>query len=679
MPDNSTILSLPLILPAQAQKHVTHNEALRILDVAVQAAVSNRNLTAPPLGPVVGQRHIIAAGASGEWAAKAGQIALFADGYWSYFAPQKGWRVWIEAEDAVATFDGAAWKTQAEGALTVARLGVAATPDVTNRLAVSAPATLLTHAGAGHQLKLNKASAGDTASLLFQTGFAGRAEMGTIGADAFGIKVSADGETFFDALAVAGASGIVSLPQGVAAAGFSLRDAGDPAKRGAFSVADLTAGALRTYTLPDVSSELAVLAGAQSFSGAKTFAGAVTVSAASADFGTASGAANYGLGVGATAAAATKTVNLGTGGVAGSTTVVKVGSGVAGAEGSLVVNLPTVTFANTVTAVGMTEAAVVAKYLGLGGASGDATNRLSVNSPAVLLNNAGAGIETTLNKAAMGDDASIAFKTGFSARALVGLLGSDDLAVKVSADGASYTTALTVAAASGQVSLAKPVILSGQSADPVAPADGTIWHNGSTGQLCAQIDGRVKVLDSQQDLPFLLPPVGEYVMTTTGCGGASLASALAGAAGRIEIFPFVPRANLVVDRMAFNVTVAAAGALGRILLYDADANGRPASLLVETGDMDCGTTGVKETAVALTLTRGRSYWVGVRHSATFTLSAWLAAMSPDINGGTAPNLNARKVLRRTLAFGTAAPASWGFTSAEIMAGALAPAVWLRMA
>jgi hypothetical protein len=679
MPDNSTILSLPLILPAQAQKHVTHNEALRILDVAVQAAVSNRSLTAPPLGPVAGQRHIIAAGASGDWAGKAGQIALFADGYWSCFAPQKGWRVWIEAEDAVAVFDGAAWKTQAEGALTVAQLGVAATPDVTNRLAVSAPATLLTHAGAGHQLKLNKASAGDTASLLFQTGYAGRAEMGTIGGDEFGIKVSADGATFYDALVVAGASGLVSLPQGVAAAGFALRDAGDPARQGAFSVAGLTAGALRTYTLPDVSSELAVLAGVQSFTGAKTFAGAVTVSAASAEFGTASGAASYGLGVGATAAAATKTVNLGTGGVAGSTTVVTVGSGVAGAQGSLVVNLPTVTFANTVTAVDMTEAAVVARYLGLGGASGDATNRLSVNSPAVLLNNAGAGIETTLNKAAVGDDASIAFKTGFSARALVGLLGSDDLAVKVSADGASYTTALTVAAVSGRATLAKPVVLSGQSADPIGAANGTIWHNGSTGQLCAQLDGRVKVLDAQQDLPFLLPPAGEYVMTATGCGGASLPTALAGAAGRMEIFPFVPRANLVVDRLAFNVSTAVAGSFGRIVFYEADANGRPTTLLVETADMDCGTTGIKEAAVSMTLTRGRSYWVGVRHSSTFTLSGWLAAMTPDINGGTAPSLTARKVLRRSLTFATAAPANWGFTSTEIMAGALATAVWLRMA
>ena len=65
-------------------------------------------------------------------------------------------------------------------------------------------------------------------------------------------------------------------------------------------------------------------------------------------------------------------------------------------------------------------------------------DRLSINTPAVLLNNAGAGIEATVNKAAAGNDAAFAFKTGFSARALIGLLGSDDFSFKVSPDGSTY-------------------------------------------------------------------------------------------------------------------------------------------------------------------------------------------------------------------------------------------------
>ena len=48
MSDATTHLLLPYILAAQAQKHITHNEALRILDGLVQLSVLDRDLTAPP-------------------------------------------------------------------------------------------------------------------------------------------------------------------------------------------------------------------------------------------------------------------------------------------------------------------------------------------------------------------------------------------------------------------------------------------------------------------------------------------------------------------------------------------------------------------------------------------------------------------------------------------------------
>lgn len=46
--DATPLLSLPLILPAQAQKHVTHNESLRLLDILVHLAVLDRDRSAPP-------------------------------------------------------------------------------------------------------------------------------------------------------------------------------------------------------------------------------------------------------------------------------------------------------------------------------------------------------------------------------------------------------------------------------------------------------------------------------------------------------------------------------------------------------------------------------------------------------------------------------------------------------
>jgi hypothetical protein len=225
MPDDTTILSLPLILPAQAQKHVTHNEALVALDLIVQLTVINRTLAAPPAAPAVGDRYIVPAGPTGAWAGQAGRIALYSETGWQFTQALPGWRAHVLAEGQTAVFDGLAWETPSELPLTVPQLGVAATADAVNRLTVAAPATLLNHAGSGHQLKLNKAAAGDTASLLFQTGFGGRAEMGTAGGDDFTVKVSADGSAWFTALEADAATGAVTLPAPLHLGG----QAGDPA------------------------------------------------------------------------------------------------------------------------------------------------------------------------------------------------------------------------------------------------------------------------------------------------------------------------------------------------------------------------------------------------------------------------------------------------------------------
>jgi hypothetical protein len=95
-------------------------------------------------------------------------------------------------------------------------LGINATADSTNRLAVSSAATLFNNAGAGHQVKLNKAAAGDTASFLFQTGFSGRAEFGTTGDDDFHFKVSPDGSSWHDSFTLNGVTGEAQFNQPIA-------------------------------------------------------------------------------------------------------------------------------------------------------------------------------------------------------------------------------------------------------------------------------------------------------------------------------------------------------------------------------------------------------------------------------------------------------------------------------
>ncbi|WP_413874577.1 DUF2793 domain-containing protein [Albidovulum sp.] len=581
MSDITTHLLLPYILASQAQKHVTHNEALRLLDAMVQLSVLDRDLTAPPVSPADGDRHLVASGATGIWAGWDLNVAFWIDGVWMRLVPRPGWLAWIADEAVFVVWNGTSWEP------------------------------------------------------------------------------------------VGGSSGGTSF----AASAFELHDDADPTKIAQFHLSGISTGTTRTFTLPNTSSELAILAGTQTFTGDKAFSGALTASGAIATIGTAAGTATYGLGTGATTTGLTKTLNLGTGGDSGSTTVVNIGSDNPGAGGTTVINTPTVTFANAVTEVGMPQANLTAQLLGLGGAMADSYNRLSVNTPAVLLNNAGAGIEATVNKAAPANDAAFAFKTGFSARALFGLLGSDDVTLKVSPDGTSYFDALIADRATGRISFPAGVALSGLAADPASPADGWLWHNAATGQLRTRVGGMTRIL-ADQDVPWLTPVTGDYALSTTGAGGAATGT-LAGAANRMDIFPFIPRDDLTLDRLAVNVTTLIAGALGKIVVYSADATGRPASLLLETADLDFSTAGVKSATVALTLRRGITLWLGIRHSSTPTLSAWASTATPDLNGGS-PVTTARKVLRRTLAYATAAPVSWSYLASETNAGP-GTAIWMRAA
>lgn len=210
---DTPLLGLPLIAASQAQKHVTHNEALLLLDALTHLSVLSRGVASPP-SAADGARYLLGAAPSGAWAGQPGRIALMQGGGWVFIAPRPGWRMWVEDEARLIVFDGAQWREPlAISELSnLIRLGVNATADATNRLAVSSAATLFSHAGSDHRLKLNKNAAGDTASLLYQTNWSGRAEMGLTGNDDFRINVSADGTGWRSALVVDRASGAVSLP-----------------------------------------------------------------------------------------------------------------------------------------------------------------------------------------------------------------------------------------------------------------------------------------------------------------------------------------------------------------------------------------------------------------------------------------------------------------------------------
>jgi hypothetical protein len=364
--DNTPNLQLPYLIAAQAQKHVTHNEALRSLDAIVQLLVLDKDLASPPGSPTDGSRYIVAASPSGAWAGQAGKVAAWQDAAWVFYTPREGWLTWVADEDKIYAYTGSAWaefvsgagslhhvvedtapqlggnldanghnvdfgngkgitddagneqllfrktasavnqvgitnaatgnapQVAAEGddaninlklrgkgtgfvdldklgfadgkgvtddagneqllfrktasavnqvAVTNAatgnapqlaaegddtnislklrgkgtgfvdadKLGVNATADTTNRLAVKSAASLLDNVGNGHQQKINKAAAGDTASTLYQTNYSGRAEFGLTGDDNFHVKVSPDGSAWKEAIVVDRTDGRVAM------------------------------------------------------------------------------------------------------------------------------------------------------------------------------------------------------------------------------------------------------------------------------------------------------------------------------------------------------------------------------------------------------------------------------------------------------------------------------------
>lgn len=209
MTDVTPRLSLPLILPAQAQKHVTHNEALRLLDTVAQLVLEGVGATTPPGTAAEGAVWALGPAPTGAWAGEGGKLALRVETGWMFLAPREGWIAWDRGTASLWVRGAAGWMRPAQD--NVPGLGIGTAHDATNRLAVVSEATLLTHAGAGHQVKINKAGASETASLLFQSGWSGRAEMGLAGSEDFAIKVSADGTAWTEALRLDRADGRMRL------------------------------------------------------------------------------------------------------------------------------------------------------------------------------------------------------------------------------------------------------------------------------------------------------------------------------------------------------------------------------------------------------------------------------------------------------------------------------------
>ena len=213
-------LGLPVIVAQQAMKHITHYEALARLDALVQAAVLQININAPPASLQAGDRYLIGATPTGDFAGQAGKLASYDGASWRYISPKAGWFIFNRADSSFSVFDGTSWKRISDTFTQLQNLnglGIGTTSDSYNRMAVKANAVLFaalasSENGSGDlRFTLNKEAAAKTVSQLYQTNWSGRAETGLMGDDNWRLKVSADGASWRDALVASAATGAVRI------------------------------------------------------------------------------------------------------------------------------------------------------------------------------------------------------------------------------------------------------------------------------------------------------------------------------------------------------------------------------------------------------------------------------------------------------------------------------------
>jgi hypothetical protein len=199
--------AMPLLDAAQAQKHVTVNEALARADALAAGRAERRDLSAPPASAADGEVFIVGQGAIGDWAGQDGALALFLNGGWEVVAPWQGATFWVAAERLRVTRVGGAWVEgraagASGGAATLGRVIELDQPlsgaVVTTAAVIPDKAVVLGVTG-----RVIEAIGGATAWSLGVAGSAGRYGTGYgIGKDSFAHGVSGQPQAYYGGTAL---------------------------------------------------------------------------------------------------------------------------------------------------------------------------------------------------------------------------------------------------------------------------------------------------------------------------------------------------------------------------------------------------------------------------------------------------------------------------------------------
>lgn len=103
--------NLPLLTQGQAQKEISHNEALLAVDRVLHLAVVTRALGQPPQIAASGDSFIVGSASGGDWDGCEGMLASHDGSGWVMTTPRSGCLAWVRDEAVLAVFDDSRWRT----------------------------------------------------------------------------------------------------------------------------------------------------------------------------------------------------------------------------------------------------------------------------------------------------------------------------------------------------------------------------------------------------------------------------------------------------------------------------------------------------------------------------------------------------------------------------------------
>jgi hypothetical protein len=312
--------------------------------------------------------------------------------------------------------------------------------------------------------------------------------------------------------------------------------------------------------------------------------------------------------------------------------------------------------------------------------AGIATPTLRVGSPATpgvvsafkglrhVFENAG-DVTLDVMKAALSNTAYLRWFTGATNTAQMGLNGSGDLVIMRGAAEVCRIPADLIARFNKGLAL-------DDLASTAMTIDGQIAYDATAGALHYRHGGYAIRLGTRSNNAHYIGSIAKYNFVNASSPGDMVP--IAGVANIMEISQWIPPRTVTLDAVTVRVVTGVASAQGKIVMYESDENGRPTTRIFETAALDFSANNTNPvSAQSVTLVAGRPYWIGVRHSSTASINYLPTGSASCLGFASVPNAPLQ-TLRRTLAFGTAAPANWVWTNAEESV-LQAPAVYLSEA